>query len=573
MNDTPTRLVRALMGSVVLCGMVAGCVTTRERETAVAPHVAHAHLADKPAELHRHFYVALSQGQRNRVLNDMRLGLAVLELGRFDLAEELFDDALLGIEAIYADNETAKKARELFTKELVKDFKGEPYERVMAYYYRGLLYLRAGDYDNARASFKGGMLQDAFAEEDQNRSDFALMAYLQGWAARCGGNPSTAADDFKEFATLFRGPGGGAPVPTGDENVLVLVETGTAPAKFSDTDPNSPKPRYLKFSRPGLNETARVTYVEAGATPTTKNAIQVEDIYRQAATRGGREFDAILAGKAQFKSTANTIGDVALVGAAAAAAVSVQAASRNNYSRNNRDRDAAAGAAAAAGVLLIAGLMAKAAAEAAEPNADTRYWDNLPSRVHGLPIVLPPSVDSVSVDFLSEAGVIIRTRQAPVWRAGKCGVAWVRGVSALPGNPRAPFSAPAEQMAQPVVIPALPAPPPAPGLVIANPNQPPPAGVPVPAGVSPNERGAFDGLKDGFKGLFTTAPVEPVEAAPVAATPVEAPSVEATPAAAAGGKPAETFSLENSLESVKEGFLNLFGPKPAKAEDDPTPKR
>ena len=48
----------------------------------------------------------------------------------------------------------------------------------MAYYYRGVLYLRDGDYENARASFKGGMLQDGFAEEEQNRSDFALLSFL-----------------------------------------------------------------------------------------------------------------------------------------------------------------------------------------------------------------------------------------------------------------------------------------------------------------------------------------------------------------------------------------------------------
>ena len=55
-------------------------------------------------------------------------------------------EALDRIEAVYADNAKAEAARSKFTKENAKDFKGEPYERAMAYYYRGLAYLAEGDY-------------------------------------------------------------------------------------------------------------------------------------------------------------------------------------------------------------------------------------------------------------------------------------------------------------------------------------------------------------------------------------------------------------------------------------------
>jgi hypothetical protein len=36
---------------------------------------------------------------------------------------------------------------------------------------------------------------------------------------------------------------------------------------------------------------------------------QIEDIFYQASTRGGRPFDSILAGKAQFKDGANIVGE------------------------------------------------------------------------------------------------------------------------------------------------------------------------------------------------------------------------------------------------------------------------
>lgn len=454
-----------LLAGVAVAALVSGCQTVREQESGVKPEVAHAYLADKPAELQKHFYVTLTQGKRNQVLNDMRLGLAALEMDNDKLASELFDDALGNIETIYSNNENAAKARELFTKELVKDFKGEPYERAMAYYYRGLLYMRSGDYDNARASFKGGFLQDSFADEDQNRADFALFPFLEGWSSRCRGNPTTAADDFNEF----RGINSAFPMPGTDDNVLVLAETGAAPVKVSATDPNSSKPRYLKFQRISPTEGAQVRLTEMFQPPAPKGAKvppppeakerlvkaeQLENIFFQASSRGGREFDSVLQGKAQFKQGANVVGDVAAVGAAVAA-------TRASYTGNRND-------AAAAGVLLLLAVAAKAAAEAAEPDADTRYWDNLPDRIHAATVKLPASVDRLSVDFLAPDGAVLRTKEAKVVRAGNCGLAWVRGQSAFPASPRAPYSTSADAMAAPVVIPPKPAAP-----APASPAEPP----------------------------------------------------------------------------------------------------
>ncbi|MBC7905983.1 MAG: hypothetical protein H7Y60_04435 [Rhodospirillaceae bacterium] len=450
-------MVGRLAGSMALAAMLAACQTAREQEVQVKPELAHAYLADKPTALQKHFMATLNQGKRNQVLNHMRLGLAALEMGDNALAESLLDDALLSIESIYVNNAEAEKARGLFTKEMVKDFKGEPYERAMAYYYRGLLYMRAGDYDNARASFKGGFIQDSFADEDQNRADFGLLQYLQGWASRCRGNGVTAEEDFKEFS----GINDKFPLPATADNTLVLVESGSAPIKFSEGDANSSKPKYLKYRRASASETARISFTDTVPPPAPKKGekpkpaqevsrsvalTQLEDIYFQASTRGGREFDSVLAGKAQFQSTTNTVGNVALAGAVIAASYA------NNANTYQQQRDGAA----AAGALLLIGLLAKAAAEATEADADTRYWDNLPDRIHAVSLTLPPMVTSLSVDFLASDGTLVRTREAKVTHAGACGLGWVRGESAMPANPRAPNSAPAETMYSPVVIPPRP---------------------------------------------------------------------------------------------------------------------
>jgi hypothetical protein len=449
---------RKLLSSIALAAMVSACQTTREQEAAIKPEVAHSFLADKPAMLQKHFYVALTQGNRNQVLNDMRLSLASMELGNDKLAEELLDRALGSIETVYVNNENAAKARELFTKELIKDFKGEPYERAMAYYYRGLLYLKAGDYDNARASFKGGFIQDSFADEDQHSADFGLLQYLQGWASRCRGNGLTAEDDFKEFKAIRQS----FPLPAAGDNTLVLIETGSPPVKYSAGDTNSTKPKYLKYRRASATESAQIAFTETVPPPAAKKgdkhkaqpqavarsvkADLLEDVFFQASTRGGREFDSVLAGKAQFKDAAGTVGNVALVGAAVAA----------NYAMNSGNDRHQRDAAVAAGALLLIGLLAKAAEEAAEADADIRYWDNLPDRVHAVTLALPPGTTGLSVDFLASDGAVLRSREVKVTKAGACSIAWVRGDSALPANPRAPSSAPRDTMFAPVVVPPVP---------------------------------------------------------------------------------------------------------------------
>jgi len=442
------RAARAVPAVLVIAAAVSGCADQRLREQPVAPEVARAALADKPFELKRHFMVALAQGPRNRVLNDMRLGLASMALDQTDLAAHLFDDALDGIEAVYAETESAERARKLFVKEAAKDFKGEPYERAMAYYYRGLLYLRAGDFDNAHASFKGGLIQDSFAEDERYRADFGLLAYLEGWASRCAGNTTLARADDAEFREIDSR----TPLPADDQKVLVIAETGQGPMKRAVSPNGDDRPRALTFRRIGPAGRAQVSWrpPTAGKDAPSKTValLPVEDIFHQASTRGGRAFDMILDGKAQFKSTANTIGDVALVGALGAASVA----------SNSRNRDVQNGAAIATGALLMMALIGKATAAAVEADADTRTWETLPDQVHLIPLNLPDSVTHVTVTILRPDGEPRLTREVPVHRAKGCGLAWLREGPPVPAL-RAPNSAPADQMGQPVALPADPAPP------------------------------------------------------------------------------------------------------------------
>ena len=84
----------------------------------------------------------------------------------------------------------------------MKHFKGEPYERAMSYYYRGLLYMLEEDYENARACFKAGIIQDAFAEENQNRCDFALLLFLEAFCSLKLGDQELAKAALEEMKKL-----------------------------------------------------------------------------------------------------------------------------------------------------------------------------------------------------------------------------------------------------------------------------------------------------------------------------------------------------------------------------------
>jgi tetratricopeptide (TPR) repeat protein len=396
-----------------------GCVTTQahEEEIEVPSDQMQAFLADKPEPARRLYAKVLTQGQRNIVLNNMRAGLAAMELGAYDAAKLSFDETLIDIESVYAENPDAEAARSLWIKENRKDFKGEPYERAMAYYYRGLLYMLDGDYENARASFRGGLIQDSLAEDTTYSQDFALLAFLDGWASHCNGDADMAQSSFEEAVKYNPN----LPVPTADSNTLLIAETGRAPVKVADGEYGE----LLTFSR-------NAGFIDDGAQAVFSGRpielVRAEDLYFQASTRGGRQIDHILDGKATFKDGANTAGDVLITAGATTALVG------NSYGNNK--------AVYAGAIMAIGGLIAKGIAAATRPDADIRYWDNLPDSVHIATFAHADRPDVGSVVFLARDGVsAVSDKQAFRLRhAGKCSLGWVRAHSALDVPDAAPGS-------------------------------------------------------------------------------------------------------------------------------------
>ncbi len=406
------RLRRVGYGFLALA-LFAGCASDAYyKDVEVPPAEMSAYLVDKPPALRPYYERVLRGGRRNAVLSQMEAGLAAMEYGAYDQAEESLEKALLNIETVYAGDEAAERARSMWYAEGAKDFKGEPYERAMAYYYRGLLFLRRGDYENARASFKGGQLQDTLAEEDRYRMDFALLIFLEGWASHLLGDDDLAREAFKEVKDLrpdFTPPARG-------DNVLLIAETGTAPMKIGAGQGNAE----LRLVRGAgfTEESARFDI--SGAGPLA--AYPMEDIYWQASTRGGRQVDTILAGKVRFKESHETLGR-------AMTDLSVQGLLMAPAFGKNADK-----AAIAAGIVGILGLTQRAVAGATRTEADTRSWRSLPDRVHVLTFQAEPRDMEVGVSFYNAAGQELRglARRVKVeFDPRRSGLAWARSRSAI----------------------------------------------------------------------------------------------------------------------------------------------
>lgn len=373
-------------------------------------------LAKKPENL-KPFYQALYiEGERNAVLNFNLLGLAAMEIGEYQVAERAFDESIKRIDSIYANDENAKKAKSIWNEEKVKDWKGEPYERVMTYFYRGLLYVRAGDYDNAAASFRAADYQDTQAEQESYQGDFGLMPFMAAWAQACRGNTVQAKDllnQAKTRDTTFAATFSTVPLSS---NFMTVIDSGAGPYKVG-----TGKHKELLEIKDRADGKDTLVEVE----PVTGEAIKLSatleaaDVYFQASTRGGRQIDGILNGKARWKDGTKTVGDVATgVGAAALTAGAA----------NNDNKTAIFGAYSS-----LFGLVANAASKAMTPAADIRHWGSLPRNIDLAAAVTTTGQKNLPKLTLRYNDGRKETTKPITFVAqnGACGIAWARTRSAM----------------------------------------------------------------------------------------------------------------------------------------------
>lgn len=335
----------------------------RAKKEAPPPVVLPWEASQVPESLERLDQMCRADERRNLVLHLLRFGKHAMNMGESDLAKQAFDEALSYIESIEANAKDAQKAKSKFKEEATKFFKGEPYERSLAYFYRGALYLQDGDYENARACFRSGQFHDA-SESEMYQGDYVLLYYLEGKCNQILGKQQAEKESFQRAATtyesLYLRPAL-LPSTSSEANCILIVEAGPAPIKygFGKYDQELGYARNLRAPRPAYC----ALVIDGEQISTSRDPI--EDVFFQSVTRGGRIADSYNKGKAAFKSFTAVAGNIGLAAGAGLMA-----------SADDTD-ELLAGAA----VTLVGGLF-KAMSSGAKPNADTRYWDNLPEEFH-----------------------------------------------------------------------------------------------------------------------------------------------------------------------------------------------
>jgi hypothetical protein len=360
------RLCPALLCAVLLLPLV-GCVTVQEHDVVLTGNI----LVDGP--------MMVTNGPvKDRVLWQYRTAAGAMRKGDFELSRQYLDDAITRLGGVYGPDKSAQRARSYFHEEKEKNFIGEPYERVMAYYYRGILYWMDGEPDNARACFRSGQLEDSSSEGEQYVADYVLLDYLDGLATTKLGDDGSEAFARAEKETHFAKP----PPYDPKANVLFFVEFGPGPEKYA-AGQYGEELRFVVRKSPVHRARINVD----GQTVTVG---PYDDLGFQATTRGGRVMDHVLQGKAVFKNSTAVAGNIATGVGLTTAAIGA----------NNRND-----AATAVGLgVAVAGLITQAVSASVTPRADTRTWDNLPRYLTFAALSLPPGPHTATVEFLNEAG-------------------------------------------------------------------------------------------------------------------------------------------------------------------------
>ncbi len=315
------------------------------------------------------------------VLNNCRYGSAALAAGQLENAETAFLSAYEVINGVNT-NSGGRTLGATMVFEGVKVWKGEPFERAMAHYYLGLLYLMKNDYENARAAFRNSLFKlreyakdkKGAPEQDQYHqfeSNFALGYFGLGYCYLRTGQADLANQNFGLAIKLQPGL-----KPVIDQlndpkvNTLIFIDYGKGPVRAG-------KGWYNEESAFGP------TPAEAGPIPTPVVAIdgkgitlpiryQLTDTLAMAQEQKWQDIDTIRKAKA-------VIGTGAM---AAGTGVAVYGAQKGD-----------------AGTALVGlGIALAGAALAASSQADIRYWETLPRTVYVIPAALDPGEHTIEIN-------------------------------------------------------------------------------------------------------------------------------------------------------------------------------
>ena len=319
---------------------------------------------------------------RDKNLYRLITAVHALKLGQNKMARELFDSAMPSAGQVLRADASTRMAQSLFSPENVKGFHGEPYERAMGWFYRGVIYWMDGEPQNARACFRTAQLMDALAEKTEHRADWVILDYLDGFIT------TKLGKDGAEALKRAQSNAGENKLPdyNRNANVMFVLQTGFGPVKKTGGDVGEE----LIYDG-GHSSVHSIRVTAEGQSITTP---VFDNLTHQASTRGNRAMDMVLARKASVKKTADTIGDIGTL---------------PGVILMDFEDTQEAGLA-----LLGVGLIGKFIGGSVEPQADTRTWNNLPQHLGFVSLQLPTGKYRATIEFLDRNGTALPEHQKSV---------------------------------------------------------------------------------------------------------------------------------------------------------------
>ncbi|NUM36217.1 MAG: tetratricopeptide repeat protein [Candidatus Brocadiae bacterium] len=166
---------------------------------------------------------------KNYAYHRLFLASVAFTMGRYQEANQALREALKVMES-YGNDET-KELMAMVGSERGKEYKGDPFEKMMAHFYTGMTFYFMGDYVKALAGFKNALGADMMSPREEYKRDCVLMHFMAAKACFALGEEENAAmflrealsqspkNPYLDFAKLKK------------SNLLILVEAGKGPGK------------------------------------------------------------------------------------------------------------------------------------------------------------------------------------------------------------------------------------------------------------------------------------------------------------------------------------------------------
>lgn len=313
--------------------------------------------------------------------------------GQEEKALELMKKLHEDFETLF-DEKLEEKAASLWHGEINKVFKGDSYERSTFYALMALSFLNSGNYEDALRAVKNGLLADADSTAETAVDDYPLLHYLGFFAAKKMQDEETAQffmramknalklRGFKEREDEKNEDNCYSALAEQNPNVMLVVWAGAPPTVVRSGEYNE-----IRNIIRGYNAfDSLAVAVNSDSAHFVPNYLG--DVEFQATTRGGRLMDTVLADQAAAKSVLKTSGSVLMIVGPAIFYAGL---------RNLGTLPVGITLMSVGGGCVIVGGIAHLVGAMINPEADSRFWRNLPAQLYIVPLTLPAGRHQVMI--------------------------------------------------------------------------------------------------------------------------------------------------------------------------------